>query len=131
MRFSIFAASSLFAVLAAASSENVTVEDLFIRDNNGIQSAGLTILPANVTCSGNATQLAGYAVASCGDSVYSFAVNGSDSVYSLRIYEAKGVGFGLYGEVTDLPVNCRAGGDGQDDEVCNQVGTIEATISSG
>jgi hypothetical protein len=38
--------------------------------------------------------------------------------------------FGLYGEVDDVPVYCRAGGNGQDDFVCSQVGDITATITS-
>lgn len=92
MRFSTFATTSLFAVLAAASESNVTIEDLSIRQNNGIQSASLTILPDDVSCSGNATQLADYKVAGCGDSAYSFAVNGTGSDYNVRIYKALGVG---------------------------------------
>lgn len=91
MRFSILAIPSLFALLAAASEETVTIENLFIRDNNGIQSAGLTIQPANVNCSADATELAGFAVASCGESVYRFAVNGTDNAYDVRIYKALGV----------------------------------------
>jgi hypothetical protein len=90
MRFSTLAIPSLFAVLAAASSETVTIENLSIRDNDGIQSASLTIQPANVTCSADGTALANYAVALCGDSAYRFAVNGSDSAYDLRLYKELG-----------------------------------------
>lgn len=38
--------------------------------------------------------------------------------------------FGLYGESGNLPVYCRAGGNGLDDRVCNQVGDAEVVIDS-
>lgn len=98
MQFSTLAIPAIFAALATAapaasskkSSEVVTVENLTIRDNNGIQAASLTLQPANVTCSADGEALAEYAVALCGDSKYRFAVNGSDSVYGLRVYKELG-----------------------------------------
>jgi hypothetical protein len=93
MRFSTLSVSTLLAALAAASNETVTVtvENLTIRDNDGIQSATLSLQPANVTCSANGSALVDYSVALCGDSAYRFAVNGSDSVYGLRLYKELGV----------------------------------------
>ncbi|KAH6684075.1 hypothetical protein B0J14DRAFT_555073 [Halenospora varia] len=134
MQFSTLAAS-LFALSATASvlprsSETVTIENLYIRDQSGIQAAGFDIQPANVTCSADGTTLADYAVALCGDSKYRFAINGSSSDYDLRLYKELGVAFGLYGEVDHLPVYCRAGGNGADDFVCQQVAEINATIVS-
>lgn len=38
--------------------------------------------------------------------------------------------FGLYGEADHVPVYCHAGGNGQDDFVCDQVAALEVTISS-
>jgi hypothetical protein len=92
MRLSTIAAPIIFAVLAAASNETVTVEKLFIRDNDGIQFAELTLQPANVTCSAPGSALANFSVALCGDSKYRFAINGSSSVYGLRLYKELGVG---------------------------------------
>jgi hypothetical protein len=91
MRFSTIAVLAVFAAFAAASNETVTVENLTIRDNDGIQAAELTLQPANVTCSANGSALADYSVALCGDSKYRFAVNGSNSVYDLRLYKELGV----------------------------------------
>jgi hypothetical protein len=96
MRFSTLAVPAFLAAVAVAapaagSSEIVTVENLTIRDNDGIQAASFTLQPANVTCSADGSALAEYAVALCGDSKYRFAVNGSDSVYGLRLYKELGV----------------------------------------
>jgi len=90
MRFSSLAVPVVFAALAAASNETVTVENLSIRDNDGIQGAELTLQPANVTCSANGSALVNFSVALCGDSKYRFAVNGSNSVYDLRLYKELG-----------------------------------------
>ncbi|KAN0117168.1 hypothetical protein V8E51_003145 [Hyaloscypha variabilis] len=130
MHFSTIAVPAVFAALAAASNETVTVENLTIRDNDGIQAAELTLQPANVTCSANGSELVNYSVALCGNSKYRFAVNGSNSVYGLRLYKELGVAFGLYGEADHVPVYCHAGGNGQDDFVCDQVAALEVTISS-
>jgi hypothetical protein len=91
MRFSTLTVPTLFVALAVASNETVTVENLTIRDNDGIQAASLTLQPANVTCSADGSALVDYSVALCGDSKYRFAVNGSDSVYGLRLYKELGV----------------------------------------
>lgn len=92
MRFSTtFAIPSLFAVLAAASEETVTLENLYIRDNNGIQAASFVVQPANVTCSANGEAVANYSVATCGDSKYRFAVNGTVSNYNMRLYKELGI----------------------------------------
>jgi hypothetical protein len=91
MRFSTIAALAVFAAFAAASNETVTVENLTIRDNDGIQAADLTLQPANVTCSANGSALVDYSVALCGNSKYRFAVNGSHSVYGLRLYKELGI----------------------------------------
>jgi hypothetical protein len=91
MHFSTIAVPAVFAALAAASNETVTVENLTIRDNDGVQAAELTLQPANVTCSANGSELVNYSVALCGNSNYRFAVNGSNSVYGLRLYKELGV----------------------------------------
>lgn len=38
--------------------------------------------------------------------------------------------FGLYGESDHVPVYCHAGGNGQNDFVCQQVAPLSVTISS-
>ena len=91
MRFSTITASALFAAFAAASNETVSVENLSIRDNDGIVAASMTLQPANVECSsGDAAALSGFKTVSCGDTVYSFAVNGTASDYNIRLYKALG-----------------------------------------
>ena len=90
MRFTTLAATSIFTLLVAASEETVSVENLYIRQNNGIQAASLELQPANVTCSADGSALVNYSVAGCGASKYRFAVNGSDSTYGLRLYKELG-----------------------------------------
>jgi hypothetical protein len=91
MHFSTIAVPAVFAALAAASNETVTVENFTIRDNDGIQAAELTLQPAHVTCSANGSEMFNYSVALCGNSKYRFAINGSNSVYGLRLYKELGV----------------------------------------
>jgi len=38
--------------------------------------------------------------------------------------------FGLYGEADHVPVYCHAGGNGQDDFVCDQIAALSVTIIS-
>lgn len=88
MRFSIAAAVAALGAVASATIETATVTDLYIRDNNGIQSASLTV--QGQKCSGDASQLANNAAVVCGDSEYRFAVEGSNSDYTLTIYKQTG-----------------------------------------
>ena len=91
MRFSTITASALFAAFAAASNETVIVENLSIRDNDGIVGASMTLQPANVSCaSSDAAALAGFGTVLCGETAYRFAVNGTDSDYNIRIYKELG-----------------------------------------
>ncbi|KAL2066573.1 hypothetical protein VTL71DRAFT_2644 [Oculimacula yallundae] len=131
MQFSTLAISSVFAAIAAAqSSETVQISSLFIRDNEGLQYTGFELQPANVKCEASAPNLADYKVSLCGDSAYRFAVNGTNSEYTLRIYKELGPAYGYYGESEILPVYCRAGGNGINDRVCTQVGDAEVLIDS-
>ncbi|KAH7313137.1 hypothetical protein BKA65DRAFT_153898 [Rhexocercosporidium sp. MPI-PUGE-AT-0058] len=130
MQFSTVIISSIFAAFAAAAGETVCIENLSIRDNEGIQSAIFDIQPADVTCEGSAPAIDNYSVVVCGDSAYRFAINGTNSVYTMRVYKELGPGVGFYGESDVLPVYCRAGGNGINDRVCTQVGDAEFIIDS-
>ncbi|EOD43269.1 putative major allergen alt [Neofusicoccum parvum] len=131
MRFSTFAASAIFGAVAVSAAETATITDLSIRDNNGIQAASFKISSAdNVECSStSAADLANSAVVVCGESKYRFAISGSNSKYDLTLYKEVAVGAGITGKTTVQPY-CHAGGNGQNDFVCSQVGDISVELSS-
>ncbi|CZT09389.1 hypothetical protein WAI453_003233 [Rhynchosporium graminicola] len=136
MQFSTLALSSIFVALAAAaptatSNETVCIQNLSIRDNEGLQDTSFDLQPANVTCAASAPNLARYKVNLCGDSKYRFAINGNNSEYTVRIYKELGPAYGLYGESDILPVYCHAGGNGINDFICSQVGNAEVLIDNG
>ncbi|KAF2137035.1 uncharacterized protein K452DRAFT_291944 [Aplosporella prunicola CBS 121167] len=125
-----FAATAiLFAGIAAA--ETITVKDLSIRDNKGIQAATFTINPGNIECSATkAADIAPPKIQQCGVSHYYFNVAGSDSKYTINFTEDLKKGpVGGEGKAENVPVVCHAGGNGPDDFVCTQVGDISVDIT--
>ncbi|KAL1627539.1 hypothetical protein SLS56_006363 [Neofusicoccum ribis] len=130
MRF--FAATAALVGLAAAYSETVQIKDLSVRDtSDAIQSATFTIQPDGVQCSAtSAADLASDVAVVCGESAYRFELrDGSNGHYALTIYKQTAPGAGLYGS-TEIAPYCHAGGNGQDDFVCQQTGDVEVTISN-
>ncbi|KAK7726293.1 hypothetical protein SLS57_003379 [Botryosphaeria dothidea] len=125
MRF--FAITALFGAVAVAA-ETATVTDLSIRDNNGIQSASFKV--AGVECSStDAAVFTNNEAVVCGESAYRFRLQGSNSKYDLTLYKQTGTAVGITGTTTVQPY-CHAGGNGQNDFVCTQVGDITVNLSS-
>ncbi|KAJ8110291.1 hypothetical protein OPT61_g6833 [Boeremia exigua] len=145
MRFTI-AVSALFAAVLAAPApqtsdcpnpahcgsapdpstyENVDITGLYIRKNNGIQNAGFKLTGDNATdlaCEIGPVAELPSEVVTCGDSKYRFGLTkGESSEFGLAVYHETGLASGKY-LIGDVPTYCRAGGNGPDDFVCNQVG---------
>ncbi|OJD30476.1 major allergen alt [Diplodia corticola] len=116
MQFFIAAA----ALLGLASAAKVT--DATLRDNNGLQSAELSI--DGVKCSATSAAALGARQIACPGSAFSWHVDGSASDYQVTLF--KGTNTGDPQASAKLPVDCRAGGAGQNDQVCTQVG--DATV---
>ncbi|KAF2141674.1 uncharacterized protein K452DRAFT_287626 [Aplosporella prunicola CBS 121167] len=127
MRFFAVAVPAVFGALAFADQETVTVKDLTIRDNNGIQMAEFSLQEPNVKCSGN--DFTNGNVVTCGESKYRFTVTGSNSDYKLTLYHETGLAAGRTGSAK-APVYCHAGGNGQNDFVCSQVDDLKVTLDS-
>ncbi|KAB2569337.1 putative major allergen alt protein [Lasiodiplodia theobromae] len=129
MRFTTVAAFlGAVATATAATTETVTVKDLSIRDNEGIQSASFKLAEANVECSDDGTELKGDGVAACGETKYRFGLTGANSQYKLTVYKELGTAFGIMGTV-DVQPYCHAGGNGANDFVCTQVSDITVTLA--
>lgn len=88
MQFFIATAALIGAAAAAgngaSSLTTVNIKDAFVRDNNGIQSAGFT---ANgIRCSADGAALGSRQIA-CPDSEYSWHISGSNSDYELTLFK--------------------------------------------
>ncbi|KAH7058846.1 hypothetical protein B0J12DRAFT_696520 [Macrophomina phaseolina] len=126
----VFAATAFFAGLAVAAT-TVQVTDLSIRDNDGLQSVSFKVEGTDCSSS-DPTTLAGNGANACGDGnppVYTFSVEkkgGSD--YQLWLHKnVDGSVRGLNGG-GKAPVYCHAGGNGQNDFVCTQVGDLSIEL---
>ncbi|KKY13280.1 putative hypersensitive response-inducing protein elicitor [Diplodia seriata] len=130
MKFS--AAATLFAAGLATASTTAKVTDLSIRDNAGLQSVSFKVDGTTDCSSSDPSTLAGNGANACGDGnppVYTFSVekNGA-SDYQLWLHKnVDGSVRGLNGG-GKAPVYCHAGGNGQDDFVCSQVGDLEVEL---
>ncbi|KAK7548065.1 hypothetical protein IWX49DRAFT_580018 [Phyllosticta citricarpa] len=130
MRFSIAASvAALSALVSAGVSgiETATVTDLFIRDNNGIQSAGFTVQGVKCSVSSGA-EIANGKEVQCGSSQYHFGITGSISDYTLSISKDVGTGAGISGK-KHIEVSCHAAGPQPADYICNQTGQIYVTLT--
>ncbi|KAL0253125.1 hypothetical protein SLS55_010576 [Diplodia seriata] len=108
------------AVVGLASA--ATVSDATLRDNNGLQSVELSI--DGTKCSADSPAALGARQIACPGSAFSWHVTGSASDYEVTLF--KGVNTDAPQASAKLPVNCRAGGAGADDQVCTQTG--DATV---
>lgn len=103
--------------------ENVDIADLYIRKNNGIQSASFKLTGANATdlaCEIGVVPELPSEVVTCGDSDYRFGLTkGENTEFGLAIYHQTAPFSGKY-LIGDAPTYCRAGGNGPDDFVCSQ-----------
>nr|WPZ50800.1 Alt a 1 domain-containing protein [Alternaria solani]WPZ50801.1 Alt a 1 domain-containing protein [Alternaria solani]WPZ50802.1 Alt a 1 domain-containing protein [Alternaria solani]WPZ50803.1 Alt a 1 domain-containing protein [Alternaria solani]WPZ50804.1 Alt a 1 domain-containing protein [Alternaria solani] len=115
--------------------ENIDISDYTLRKNNGtIQSVSFKLSGNNATdleCSGGPYPVLGGEVDTCGDSKYRFAMtpaeNGTDA-FGIRIYHELGLAWGFWGEGV-VPSYCRAGGNGINDFICQQVSEYTLVIS--
>ncbi|OJD33159.1 major allergen alt [Diplodia corticola] len=123
------ATALFFAGLVAA--ETVSVTDLTIRDNNGLQSVSFKV--AGTDCSStDAASLANNGANACGDGnppVFTYSVEKTEgSEYQLYLHKnVDGSVRGLNGGAK-APVNCRAGGNGASDNVCQQTGDFSVDL---
>lgn len=142
------ASAALFAAIAAAAptpvqesatlttrqyaSENIDINDFFVRKNNGIQAVSFKLSgddAKDLECSGSNPKPTD--VITCGDSKYRFVIKpGQVEEFGLTIYHELGPAFGFYGE-GDVPTYCHAGGNGPDDFVCQQVAFTTIVIDNG
>ncbi|KAB2570975.1 Hypersensitive response-inducing protein elicitor [Lasiodiplodia theobromae] len=122
-------AAALFAGLAAAAT-TVKVTDISIRDNDGLQAVSFKV--DGTDCSSvSAATLAGNGANACGaasppDFTFSVEKNGL-SDYQLWLHKNDGSVRGLNGGGKP-PVYCHAGGNGQNDFVCTQVGDLSVEL---
>lgn len=110
--------------------ENIDITDFFVRKNNGVQNASFKLTGKNATdleCTIGATGLPSKVV-TCGDSDYRFGLTKGDTTeFGLAIYHQTSPFAGLYA-IGDAPTYCHAGGNGQDDFVCQQTGPTTIVI---
>ncbi|EOD49343.1 Major allergen-like protein precursor [Neofusicoccum parvum] len=142
MKFSIATAAGLIAVAAAAPApqantvadpNTVTIENLSVRKNNGLQAASFSITPAGASCSQtDATALVYPRMTACEGSAYNYYFQIQDgatsSEYKLTVTREVGMNSVVNGTVS-VPVYCHAGGNGADDFVCSQVANATTTLA--
>ncbi|KAG9255657.1 uncharacterized protein F5Z01DRAFT_550652 [Emericellopsis atlantica] len=122
------------------SYENVDIADFTVRKEQAAgQDTPTAINSVSFKLSGDdATDLACSAsnpdfpseVITCGDSKYRFVLQpGSDDAeFGLTLYHELGPAVGFWGE-GNVPTYCRAGGNGPDDFVCQQVAATTFVIA--
>lgn len=113
--------------------DNIDITDFTLRKNDGIQGASFTLSGSNGTapCSIGAVPSLPSAVEKCGDSLYRFGLieaTSQGAEVGLRLYREFGPGVGFTGE-GDVPTYCHAGGNGIDDQVCQQVTALTIVIN--
>ncbi|KAF4303572.1 putative protein elicitor [Botryosphaeria dothidea] len=146
MRFTVAAATALFGTIAAAAPtspqsssppdpntyENIDIDDLYVRKNDGIQSVSFKLSGKNATdldCSASNPGLPSEVI-TCGESKYRFALeNGETTEFALHIYHELGLAFGFSAK-GDVPTYCHAGGNGPDDFVCAQTNPTTIVIDA-
>ncbi|PHH60641.1 hypothetical protein CDD81_1392 [Ophiocordyceps australis] len=133
-----FALGSLVALMTVPSAaqapqrEEIKISEFYVREDESegdrvVHNVGFKLTGRDATdlsCSTtNPVFPRPTQAATCGNSKYRFSLHpGTDnSDFALMIYHEMGTGVSLWGQ-GNVPSICRAGGAGQDDYVCNQVG---------
>ncbi|OJD34111.1 major allergen alt [Diplodia corticola] len=117
-----FAAAAILATSVAAT-RTIVVTDTTIRDNAGLQSVSFTAL--GIKCSAEGAALGARQIA-CPGLDYSWHAAGSNSEYTLTFFA--GTNTDAAQADGKVPVNCRAGGNGANDNVCQQTGDFAVTL---
>ncbi|CAO2657521.1 Nn.00g036470.m01.CDS01 [Neocucurbitaria sp. VM-36] len=114
--------------------ENIDISDYTLRKNDGIQSVYFKLSGTNgtgIVCQTGAVPTVPSEVVSCGESAYRFGVvadpNGGEET-GLAIYHQTAPFVGKWG-TGSVPTYCRAGGNGPNDFVCQQVNAVTITIT--
>ncbi|KAF4300958.1 putative major allergen-like protein [Botryosphaeria dothidea] len=125
-----FLTIAAFAATLAAAADTVSVKDLSVRKNNGLQSASFTVQPSGDACSStDAASLVYPRINQCGTGLYYFQIQeGESDAFKLTITKKVGMN-SVTNATVDVPTYCHAGGNGADDFVCSQVGDASGTMS--
>ncbi|KAI8937831.1 hypothetical protein NX059_005524 [Plenodomus lindquistii] len=120
-----------------ANYENIDISDYYLRKNNGvIQAVGFKLSGDNATdiaCSVGVTPTLPTEVIHCADDKYKFVLTApeGDENPGLTIYHETGLAQGKWGEGPSPNLYCRAGGNGPEDFICNQVSFYTLVITNG
>ncbi|KAH7402473.1 hypothetical protein BKA66DRAFT_448833 [Pyrenochaeta sp. MPI-SDFR-AT-0127] len=116
-----------------ASYENIDITDYYVRKNEGIQNVSFKLSGNNATgisCEIGAVPTIPSEVVTCGESDYRFGVvedpNGGSEA-GIAVYHQTSPFAGKWGQGS-VPTYCRAGGNGPNDFVCNQVSEVTIVI---
>ncbi|KAF1942181.1 hypothetical protein EJ02DRAFT_324048, partial [Clathrospora elynae] len=114
------------APLDPSKYENIDISDFNLRrDGKTVNTVDFKLSgndAKNISCSTSNPAIPS-AVITCGTSKYRFSLTTGPnhiSEYGLVIYHETGVSAGKMG-AGDVPTYCRAGGDGLNDQICQQV----------
>ncbi|KAL1616547.1 hypothetical protein SLS54_008282 [Diplodia seriata] len=116
----------------AADPNTVSIQNLSVRKNDGIQAASFDIAPAGAKCSqGDAASLVYPRMTECEGSSYNYYFQISELAqtggWNLTITREVGMNSVVNGTVA-VPTYCHAGGNGADDFVCSQVGNASTVL---
>ncbi|KAI6784029.1 Effector protein PevD1 [Emericellopsis cladophorae] len=138
--FLTLAAAAPKAAPTPSNYENVDIADFAVRKEQSASGEAPTFSSVSFKLSGDdATDLACSAsnpdfsgeIFTCGDSKYRFALkSGSDDAeFGLTLYHELGPAVGVWGE-GNVPTYCRAGGNGPNDFICQQVAAVTIGLNS-
>ncbi|KAK0658794.1 hypothetical protein DIS24_g4510 [Lasiodiplodia hormozganensis] len=127
------AAAGPILTTVTADPNSVSIENLSVRKNNGIQAASFDITPAGAKCSQTDPASLTYPrMTECEGSAYNYYFQiqeGTESgKWDLTITREVGMNSVVNGTVS-VPTYCHAGGNGQNDFVCSQVGNATTVLN--